>query len=139
MKSIRTSALTLAASALTLALWVCLACCGCTQPAGLVRYTLSGAVTMPDGQPVPAGEIGFEPDSASGNKGPGSLSQIKDGKYSLPQDQGIVGGKYVVVISPFDGIPSGDSPQGKPLLKLPHSVKVDFPAQNSTHDFKISK
>jgi hypothetical protein len=120
-----------------LALWIGLAGWGCTKPDGLARYTLSGTITLPNGQPAPAGEIGFEPDSESGNKGPGSMSQIKDGKYSLTQDQGLVGGKYLVIISPFDGIPIGDSLQGKPLRRLPYSEKVEFPAKDSTHDFKI--
>ena len=122
-----------------LAVWLAIGSCGCTRQEGLVRFSLSGTILMPDGNPVPAGEIGLEPDSASGNTGPGSMNQIKDGKYSLPKDQGIIGGKYVVIISPFDGVPIGDSPQGKPLRKLPYSEKVDFPAKDSTRDFRIPK
>ena len=110
---------------------------GCTQEGGAGRYALEGAVTLANGQPVPAGEIGFEPDSESGNTGPGSLCQIKDGKYSLPKDQGIVGGKYVVNIIPFDGVAIPESPQGKPLRQFPYSEKVDLPSQDSTHDFKL--
>jgi len=114
-----------------------LAVCGCTQEDGSGRYALEGAVTLANGQPVPAGEIGFEPDSASGNSGPASLCQIKDGKYSLPKDQGIIGGKYIVNIIPFDGVAIPESPQGKPLRNFPFSEKVDFPAQDSTRDFKL--
>jgi hypothetical protein len=114
-----------------------LASSGCTKQEGLARYALSGTVTMPNGQPAPAGEISFEPDSESGNQGPASLCQIKDGKYSLPQEQGIIGGKYVVIITPFDGIPITESPQGKPLRRLPYSERVDLPAKDSTRDFKI--
>ncbi len=43
---------------------------GCSSQDGPVRYTLSGTITMPDGKPVPAGEINFEPDGQAGNKGP---------------------------------------------------------------------
>jgi predicted small lipoprotein YifL len=109
---------------------------GCGQD-GPVRYSLSGTVTMPDGKPVPAGEVSLEPDGAAGNQGPATMVQIRDGKYSAPRDQGIVGGAYIITISPFDGVPFGESLQGKPLTKTQHVEKVDFPAKNSTYDFKI--
>ncbi|MEQ1828342.1 MAG: hypothetical protein ABL921_20445 [Pirellula sp.] len=110
---------------------------GCGQD-GPVRYSLSGTVSMPDGKPVPAGDVSLEPDGSAGNKGPATMVQIKDGKFSAPRDQGIVGGKYVVTISPFDGIAFGESLQGKPLTKTLHVEKVDFPTKNSTYDFKIN-
>lgn len=112
---------------------------GCGGSDGPVKYKLSGTISLADGKPVPAGEISLEPDSSAGNKGPGSMSQIKDGKYSFPRDNGIVGGKYNVTITPFDGVAFGESLQGKPLLKVPYSEKVDFPLEDGTRDFKISK
>jgi hypothetical protein len=127
-------------NALALALGIGLAfCCGCQERAGSGRYALAGTVAMPDGAPVPAGEINFEPDSGSGNQGPGSMTQIKDGKYSLPKDRGIVGGKYIVTILPFDGISLAESPQGKPLRNAPYSQQLELPAKDSTRDFKIAK
>lgn len=115
---------------------VCLGLCGCGQ-SGPVKYTVQGQIQMPDGKPVPAGEISFEPDGSSGNQGPGSMAQIRDGKYSLPRDQGVVGGSYTVVISPFDGVQFGESIQGKPLRQVPYSEKVELPKEDSTKDFKI--
>lgn len=109
---------------------------GCGQD-GPTKYTVNGEVQMPDGKPVPAGEITFEPDAAAGNKGPGSMTQIKDGKYSLPRDQGVVGGAYSVIISPFDGVAHGESLQGKPLRQVPYSENVTFPNEDSVKDFKI--
>lgn len=94
---------------------------------------------MPDGGPAPAGEISFEPDSVSGNHGPGSMTQIRGGKYLLPKDQGIVGGKYVVTILPFDGISVAESAQGKPLRNAPYVERIELPSKDSTHDFKIAK
>ncbi len=111
---------------------------GCGDQDGPVRYKLSGSITLPDGKPVPAGEINFEPDHLAGNTGPGSMAQIKLGKYALPSDQGVVGGKYTVTISPFDGVAFGESIQGKPLSKAQHVEKIDLPAKNSTHDFKVT-
>ncbi len=111
---------------------------GCGGQDGPSRYKLSGSVTMPDGKPVPAGEINFEPDHLAGNSGPGSMAQIKQGKYMLPTDQGVVGGKYTVTISPFDGVAFGESIQGKPLSKAQHVEKIDLPPKNSTCDFKVT-
>ncbi len=110
---------------------------GCGGNDGPVKYTLSGTITLADGKPCPAGEISLEPDAAGGNKGPGSMAQIKDGKYNFPRDNGIVGGKYNVTITPFDGVAFGESLQGKPLLKVPYAEKVDFPAKDGTKDFKV--
>jgi hypothetical protein len=115
-----------------------LALCGaCNRQSGPRRYSVSGAVTMPDGAPVPAGEISFEPSLDGGNSGPGSTTQIKDGKYTIAKEQGIVGGEYVVSITPFDGIAVPESPQGQPLRRMPYSEKVQLPAEDSTRDFKI--
>jgi hypothetical protein len=101
-------------------------------------YDLRGTVTL-DGKPVPAGEVILEPDSKEGNKGPSSMAQIKDGKFSLTADQGIVGGKYVVTILAFDGVAFGEATEGKELLKKPYTEKIEFPMEDSTHDFVIER
>ena len=119
--------------------YVCVTLAGCGVQDGPKRYKLNGSITMANGKPVPAGEISFEPDGAQGNKGPGSMVQIKDGKYSVPLDQGVVGGKYIVTITPFDGVAFGESLQGKPLTPVPYVEKVDLPTENSTRDFKVAK
>lgn len=111
---------------------------GCGGNDGPQKYTLSGNIKMADGKPVPAGEISLEPDGEAGNKGPASMAQIMQGKYSLPKDQGVVGGKYIVTISPFDGVAFGESIQGKPLAKTPHVEKVEFPNKNSEKDFTVT-
>lgn len=111
---------------------------GCGGQDGPQKYTLEGAVNLASGKPVPAGEISFEPDSGAGNKGPASMTQIKQGKYALPLEHGVVGGKYVVTITPFDGVAFGESLQGKPLSKAPHMEKVEFPSKNSTKDFTVT-
>ena len=121
-----------------LALSAVVAFTGCGGQDGPIRYKLEGTISMPDGKPVPAGEAQFEPDSSAGNKGPASTAQIRQGKYSLPKDQGVVGGKYIVTISPFDGVAFGESLQGKPLIKAQHVEKIDLPAKNSTLDFKVT-
>jgi hypothetical protein len=113
---------------------------GCRGPSGPPRYDLSGAVTY-GGKPVPAGYLVLAPDTANGNDGPGSQAEIHDGRYQTAPGQGIVGGRYVVTISGFDGKPielSGGmkNPQGTPLFPT-YRVEVILPEQVATHDFDV--
>lgn len=121
----------------TLALIV-ICICGCGPSEGTKKFTVNGSITMPDGKPVPAGEINFEPDSQAGNRGPASMTQIKGGKYTLSSESGVVGGKYIVTIMPYDGVAAGEASQGKPLVKTPHVEKVDLPNENTTKDFVVT-
>lgn len=100
------------------------------------RYSISGNVNI-DGKPVPIGEISFEPDGKAGNIGPGSFAPIKDGKYVVDKESGIVGGKYTVTITGFDGVAFGEASDGKELLKRPHAEKLDLPKEDSTRDFDV--
>jgi hypothetical protein len=70
---------------------VLLAILGCSKQD---RTAVSGTVTF-DGQPLPAGQIVFEPTSA-GRLG---IAQIANGSYSMPAAQGPTPGKYVVRIT----------------------------------------
>ncbi len=110
---------------------------GCGPSSGIKRFSLSGSITMPDGKPVPAGEINFEPDGQLGNSGPASIAQINAGKYTLSSENGVVGGKYIVTIMPYDGVAAGESTQGKPLVQTPHVEKVELPSENTTKDFVV--
>jgi hypothetical protein len=107
---------------------------GCEN--SLKRYSVSGGVTL-GGNPVKAGEVAFEPDSSKGNRGPGSVARIKDGKYATEPGMGIVGGAYVVRIIPLTGVPSSVSMDGEALLPAPYEVRVEFPSADSTRDFDI--
>lgn len=127
---------TLAQSTALAILTLCIAGCGPTDD--LKKFTVTGSITMADGKPVPAGEINFEPDGEAGNKGPASMTQINGGKYTLPTANGVVGGKYIVTIMPYDGVAFGESIQGKPLVKAPYVEKVELPSENSTKDFVVS-
>jgi hypothetical protein len=119
---------------------LCLAiCAGCSGKSGPEKFVVSGTVTMADGKPAPAGEIMFEPDAEGGNSGPGSMVQFREGQYSLPRDQGIIGGKYIAYITPYDGVTNPMSPLGTPLASAPFMEKVDLPAEDSTKDFKLPK
>ena len=81
---------------------------------GPVRFPLAGTVTF-DGKPVMDGEIFLQPDSAAGNSGPASIAGIRDSKYSIPVEQGVVGGPYLVKITAYE-VPKGA--QGRMALPL---------------------
>ncbi len=111
---------------------VLVAGCGDSGP---VTYRVSGAVTY-NGQPVPAGEVVFQPDASLGNKGPGSVVLIKDGRYETDDGKGVVGGPYIVRIAGFDGVPVGDSSVGTGLFP-PYQTNVEFPKESTTKDFDV--
>jgi hypothetical protein len=100
------------------------------------RFSVSGSVTL-GGRPVKAGEVTFEPDSSKGNRGPGSVARIKDGRYATEPGMGVIGGAYIVRIVPLTGVASGDALDGKALLPAPYEERVEFPSADSTRDFDI--
>lgn len=112
--------------------------CGCGGgDEGPQRYTLSGKATYANGKPIPIGEITFSPDGSAGNTGPGTAARIKDGEYATEKDKGIIGGKHIVTIVGFDGVPFGESLDGKPLFAVPYETQIDFPKQDGTHNFAV--
>lgn len=126
----------LLSSLLLAALLVSSGCSGASD--GPVRFPISGAVTF-DGKPVLDGEIFFQPDEKAGNSGPATVAGIRDSKYSVPVEQGVVGGPYVVKITAYE-IPKGAAGplafRGGPLFP-DYSTKVDFPKKQTTHDFEV--
>lgn len=108
---------------------------GCGGVDGPPRYQVTGEVRY-RGNPVPAGEIVFRPDTKKGNDGPGSVARIADGRYQTESGRGVVGGAYIVEIVGFDGISSPESLDGAVLFP-PHAETVEFPASASMHDFDL--
>lgn len=107
---------------------------GCED--GPKRFTVSGSVTL-GGKPVKAGEVSFEPDSSKGNRGPGSIALIKEGKFSTEPGMGVIGGAYIVRIVPLTGIASAASMDGDAILSAPYEMRVEFPTSDTTKDFDI--
>ena len=107
---------------------------GCTGKSELELYSLSGTVTFRY-KPVPGGRIVFEPIVARGNSGPGSIAEIKDGKFSTRPGKGTVGGPHQVTIFGDDG--------GMPTelrdnaLFAPYRTEVDLPFEDAQHDFNV--
>jgi hypothetical protein len=108
---------------------------GCGSGSGPSRYGVSGTVTC-GGQPVPAGEIAFEPDTSQGNSGPGAVTRIEAGRFRTESGQGVVGGAMIVRIIGFDGVAHGESLEGRPLF-LPRTLSRTLPREISVQDFDI--
>lgn len=121
----------------TLAAFLLILLVGCSS--GAPNYRVRGDVTYA-GEPVPTGTVLFEPDPAKGNKGRGVMAEIKDGKYETPAGVGIVGGPHIVRVQGFDGKgdPRGESLRGRPLFPET-ALAIEFPEQDTTHDFHIPK
>lgn len=100
-------------------------CGGSDRP---TTYSLTGKVTF-DGKPVPAGTVTMLPDASGG--GLGAAVAIKDGAFATEPGKGHTGGKYIIQVTGFDGVPipsgeGGMDPMGTQLFP-PYDTKVDLP------------
>jgi hypothetical protein len=103
---------------------------------GEKAYHLSGKVTF-KGQPVPVGQIVFEPDASAGNKGQAAYAKIKDGYYDTHlEGQGTVGGPHIVTIHGRDGIPRGELLNGLPLFH-DYTTQIDLPKTDGEQNFEV--
>ncbi len=112
---------------------------GCGQ-AGPERYTISGKITY-DGQPVPLGEVIFEPDGSQGNSGPQCRASIRQGIYETRAGKGAVAGPMIVKVIGFEQ-PTGEGRfPGVEAFSLPlfptFETRHEVPAHDSTFDIKV--
>ncbi len=99
---------------------------GCGGSDGLPRESVSGVVML-DGQPLPSGSIQMLPvDSKVGVAG-GAV--IKDGKFEIGREQGLIPGQYRVVIN--SGQEATPPPSGEPPgpIAAADAAKEIIPAQ----------
>tara|TARA_R110002111_G_scaffold258083_1_gene326814 strand:- start:45297 stop:45740 length:444 start_codon:yes stop_codon:yes gene_type:complete len=114
--------------------------CGPAE-SGPSRYSISGKVTY-KGQPVPYGEVMFEPNGKKGNSGPAVIAVIEQGTYKTESNKGTVGGAMIVRISGLDGkIPDNEdeaamNPHGMSLFPG-YETEIDLPKESTTHDFEV--
>jgi hypothetical protein len=107
------------------------------------RHDLSGTITF-NGQPVPLGEIRFEPDMSRGADGPGVLLPIENGVFRTTPSMGVVAGPHKVFIRGFDGKgapakQSGPAPYvGSPLFPE-YTTTVDLPARSHVLNIDVPK
>lgn len=110
---------------------------GCGEK-GPPRYHLTGKVTLA-GQPVPAGQIFFDPDIGKKNDGPAGFAFIKNGDYDTRLDgRPHIGGAHQVRIQAFDGKPGAELPLGR-LMVPEYTTEADLPTQNAAKDFDVPK
>lgn len=131
-----------------LALLVGLIALSCSERERLLR--VSGRVTF-GGQPVPAGQIYFLPDSGRGNHGSAGHATIRDGTYDThgaPPGRGVRGGAYQVRIEGHDGQPMADAAEptidriaavrGKTLFRE-YLATADVGAADAVLDFDVPR
>ena len=92
------------------------------------RQKISGTITL-KGVPLDEGLIEFIPKGDPAAKGVATRSGalIKDGRYVIPQDKGLLPGTYKVVISsvegnapePTPGVPPGPTKKGRAKDRIP--------------------
>jgi hypothetical protein len=110
----------------------------CGDP-DVARRQVSGTVTY-DGQPVPFGDIRFNPNSRKDNEGPQGSAEIIDGKFKTNPEFGPVFGPNVVIINAFSDPPppKGEMPSMKYLvreyttnvvIRRKGEVNIDIPKQ----------
>jgi len=112
-----------------------LGCSGATD--GPPRYELSGKALY-EGQPIPFGRIMLEPDTSQGNKGPGSVADIKNGYYQTRSDVGHTGGNFRVTIMATDGTKPASADVDNSLF-APYQTTLKLPEEDSVHDFDVPR
>ncbi len=100
---------------------------GCGGPTGPPRYEVSGTVTYA-GEPVPAGEVVFEPDPSKGNSGPQCRATINNGEYCTPSSSGSVPGAVIVRVLGYDGKANPESQMGMQLFPV-YETTMELPAE----------
>lgn len=114
------------------------ACAGCgSRPPA--RFSLRGKITM-GAVPVPAGEILFEPDTANGGSGPGTIALIENGHYETPAGRGHAGGPHILRITAYDGKADMDRmrPYGEVLFHG-HQHREDLPKASAVLDLVVPR
>jgi hypothetical protein len=104
------------------------------------RYDVSGTVTY-GGQPIPLGQIMFQPDTSQGNSGPAGVAKIENGRFDTrASDKGTVGGPHRIIITGYDGQIDLDHelPAGAALFDEFHGT-VELPQASTTLNIDVPR
>lgn len=118
---------------------------GCGGGGGIEKVVVSGTVTW-QGEPVPNGEIRFQP--VGDTEGPVAGAPIKDGKYTVEGRGGVPVGKHLVKIQAYRAAQGKEDPalrgEGGPAEQyLPpeyndkSEMTVEVSRKNAKHDFNL--
>ncbi|MCC6510173.1 MAG: hypothetical protein IT423_13790 [Pirellulaceae bacterium] len=99
---------------------------------------VAGEVTY-KGQPVPYGDIVFDPDLSAGGSGPQGTATITNGRFDTgDRGMGLAGGNYVVHITGFSSAPDVTSETNSPKPLFPEKkIKKEFKASSTNEKFTI--
>src|SRR5262245_40146159 len=86
---------TMSACELTLLGLLAVTCRGCSREGDLPRQAVTGTVTL-DWKPLASRMIRFEPSGPT--KAAEMWAEVRDGRYSIPRDKGLVPGAYRATI-----------------------------------------
>lgn len=104
---------------------------GCGK-SGVQRLNISGDVTY-DGQPVPHGEVRFEPNASKGGSGPVGYATVSDGHFDTRnEDKGPVEGPVRISVTGYTSA-KAFAPQMFPT----HTLEVDLDSSQSTLDIEV--
>ncbi|TWT40639.1 hypothetical protein [Botrimarina hoheduenensis] len=99
---------------------------------GVQRLDLSGTVTY-DGQPVPAGELRFEPNASKGASGPAGYATIVDGEYDTRnEDKGPVPGAVRIKVIGYVS-----AREFAPQLFRPYTMEADLTESSGSYDIDV--
>lgn len=96
---------------------------------------VKGSVTF-KGQPVPYGEVVFEPDAEQGNRGPQSPCPIDKGSYTTRAGFGAPIGPVIVSVRGFSQPPVFDYPASAELFR-PHTFKAVLEPKSPQLDITV--
>jgi hypothetical protein len=105
---------------------------GCGDRVG--RAEIEGRVTW-EGNPVPTGQLVFEPDPDRGGKGPAGVATIRDGRYRTDPGFGAVAGPHIVRFRFGDGQGVSDMQPFGRMLCPEFTESVDLAGGPATIDF----
>jgi hypothetical protein len=106
---------------------------GCGDP--LNRQAVSGTVTY-KGKPIVAGSVAFVPIPETGPTSSGA--PIKDGKFEIPESQGLSPGKYRVRFAGTDKEVNAPAiPGSGPTPQPPKEILPPKHTHQSTHEVEV--
>jgi hypothetical protein len=96
---------------------------GCGDPDG--RQAIRGTVAF-QGQPLDMGNIEFQP---AGGERTQAGAPIRNGRYAIAREQGLVPGSYKVIITSWEGLPPVPDVSQPPQPRFDYRPRQRIPPQ----------
>ncbi|MEW4565482.1 hypothetical protein AB1K70_23345 [Bremerella sp. JC770] len=120
-----------------LAITICCSSIACSDSEGR-RYSVKGIVSF-QGQPVPSGNIVFEPNADKGESGRACMAMIHNGEYAVSADGGVLPHSYHVRVTGYSGGSRDSGASGGDVKELfPEYVTENtFDPENAVLDIEV--